>query len=477
MLTMLRDDALISTSSGCAVRIALPWIRALPLSSLGDLAIEIDGRAVTGWTGSLAGRSVAVRGSASDDALPDENAWWFVQDRLSVESAQALAPGIHEVSISFRLTVPYLPGGDGGPLTLPFGARRRLELDADVADPAAPPAFADGRTSAAAAPAMPSGWRLAASAFNWTAEIVRAERPAVDIVTGIVADGIAATIELEPGQLWRSFPQVASHEADALRARLAADGGAVSIVGMSLDDWLPSGERRDDEARLAFLAPQLTAAQAVGAEGVRLPIGQAGTPLLRRLLPLLADHDLTLFEEMQGPQHPDAVGAAIDAIADLDDPRVRLLVDASMLMPALPVTYLERIAAAGVPPQLVTLLSEHWLDPATNDAVVALLRAGGVPPAAHALFMNLLVRFGRTPAAALRPVLPLVGAFHLKFWDLDDSDGRVSQPIRDLAAELALTDFSGTLCSEWGGHEWLDDDPADVTRRHLELAHAALSAR
>ena len=72
-------------------------------------------------------------------------------------------------------------------------------------------------------------------------------------------------------------------------------------------------------------------------------------------------------------------------------------------------------------------------------------------------------------------ILPLVGAFHLKFWDLDDADGRVSAPIRDLGAVLAGSDFAGTLCSEWGGHEWLDADAADMTRRHLALARSALA--
>jgi len=78
----------------------------------------------------------------------------------------------------------------------------------------------------------------------------------------------------------------------------------------------------------------------------------------------------------------------------------------------------------------------------------------------------------------LRDILPLVGAFHLKFWDLDDADSRVSAPIRDLGSLLAISGsgFAGTLCSEWGGHEWLDDaDAADVTRRHLALARAALA--
>ena len=90
--------------------------------------------------------------------------------------------------------------------------------------------------------------------------------------------------------------------------------------------------------------------------------------------------------------------------------------------------------------------------------------------------MNLLIRFGRSDAADLRGILPLTGGFHLKFWDLDDADGRVSQPIRELGGELARAGFEGTLCSEWGGHEWLQDlDATETTRAHLQLARTALA--
>ena len=104
------------------------------------------------------------------------------------------------------------------------------------------------------------------------------------------------------------------------------------------------------------------------------------------------------------------------------------------------------------------------------------LRSGAVPPAVHTMFMNLLIRFGRSDAAALRGILPLVGAIHLKFWDLDDCDDRVSAPIRELGGELGRAGFSGPLTSEWGGHEWLDSDPAEMTREHLTVARAALGA-
>jgi hypothetical protein len=327
-------------------------------------------------------------------------------------------------------------------------------------------------------PELPAAWTLAASAFNWTPDVIRAERTAPEIAVGIVTEGIAPVIELEPGQLWRSFPDSADAEVDALRCELDAAGGTVSIVGASLDDWIGPAQRRDEEERLAFLLPQLHAARRVGASGVRLPIGQAGESLLRRLLPTLHELDLVLYEEIQGQQTPDAptTAAAIDVIAGVDDPRVRLLVDISMLMPALPTTYLEQLARADLPQDLQTRLATDWRDPATTGAVVDLLRSGAVPPAIHTLYMNLLVRFGRSRATDLRDILPLVGAFHLKFWDLDDADGRVSAPIRDLGTLLAGSAFAGTLCSEWGGHEWLDDaDAADMTRRHLALARAALT--
>ncbi|KQR63636.1 restriction endonuclease subunit R [Arthrobacter sp. Leaf337] len=326
------------------------------------------------------------------------------------------------------------------------------------------------------APEIPPYWTLCASSFNWTPEITAARRTAQDIVTGI-ADSVTKTIELEPGLLWRSFPAPQDVEVDELRDSLAAKGGRVSIVGASLDDFTSPTARRSLQERLDFLVPQLHAAQRVGADGIRLPIGQAGKELLTLLQPLLHELDLVLYEEIQGQQTPwnPAVAPALDAIAGLGDDHVRVLVDISMLMPALPVTYLEELRRGGISPELLGRLENDWRDPATLDAAVALLRAGKVPPDIHTLFMNLLIRFGRSDPADLQGILPLVGAFHLKFWDLDDDGHRVSQPLSDLGSLLSRDGFTGTLTSEWGGHEWLLDDPTEMTRRHLALAGSALA--
>ncbi|MFK0006372.1 restriction endonuclease subunit R [Paenarthrobacter sp. NPDC090520] len=324
---------------------------------------------------------------------------------------------------------------------------------------------------------LPAGWTLAASSFNWTPDIIKAERTPQDIVTDIAASGVADVVEVEPGSLWRSFPAPQDLEVDAFREELKAAGGRVSILGCSLDDYTTTTERRTTGQRLEFLVPQFDAARRVGATGVRLPIGQAGPELLELVQPLLHDLDLVLFEEIQGQQDPrnPRVQPALDHIAALDDPRIRVLVDISMLMPALPVSYLDELARGGVSPVLCNRLESEWKDPATNDAIMAALRSGTVPPRIHTLFMNLLIRFGRSDAADLKEILPLVGGFHLKFWDLDDADQRVSGPIEELGHLLAQEGFTGTLTSEWGGHEWLRDDPSEMTRRHLALAAKSLA--
>jgi hypothetical protein len=320
--------------------------------------------------------------------------------------------------------------------------------------------------------ALPAGWALTASAFNWTPEVIRADRTATALAVGIVTDGVADTIEVEAGQVWRSYPEPLDAEVDALRESLTAAGGSVSVVGVSIDEWTNDGRRRTDEERLAFLLPQLHAAARLGAAGVRAPIGQAGRALLDRLRPVLHDLEITWFEEAQGSQTPDAAAREAETIADLGDPRIRLLVDISMLMPALPVSYLQGLERSGLPSDLLARVRDEWTDPSTRTAVLENIPGGSRVP--H--YMDMVVRFGRSRASDLRPWLPLIGAFHLKFWDLDDADGRVSGPIRELGAELASTSFAGTLCSEWGGHAWLDDDATTITRAHLALARNALSA-
>ena len=123
-LAALRDDALSSTADGFALRLSLPWIRSLPLASLDAIEVVVDGEQVDRLGIALGDRLL------EPTALSQEGTWWFLQDRVVLRGVRMLRPGVHDVSVSFRLMIPYLQVGPDGPLALPFRIDRSLVLDA-----------------------------------------------------------------------------------------------------------------------------------------------------------------------------------------------------------------------------------------------------------------------------------------------------------------------------------------------------------
>lgn len=129
MLEILRDDALMATRRGFTLRVALPWIRSLPLASLSRPALSIDGDAVADLRVTLGDCTILA------DDLANHDGWWFLQDRVVLTARRRLTPGLHVVRLSFALAVPYLHGGPDAPLQIPFDVERTLTTGATTAGP------------------------------------------------------------------------------------------------------------------------------------------------------------------------------------------------------------------------------------------------------------------------------------------------------------------------------------------------------
>ncbi|WP_461173455.1 DUF6379 domain-containing protein [Arthrobacter sp. Z1-9] len=123
--TALREDALTTAPEGFELRIGLPWIRSMPLSSVTSLTVEVDGVPVA------AEDLAVILGSrrVSSGALQSERGWWFVQDRLVLAGRRELSSGTRAVAVDFQLMIPYLQARPGSPLVLPFHLEARLDLD------------------------------------------------------------------------------------------------------------------------------------------------------------------------------------------------------------------------------------------------------------------------------------------------------------------------------------------------------------
>ncbi|RFA12601.1 hypothetical protein B7R21_09645 [Subtercola boreus] len=118
-LSALRPDALAVTPGGFELRLSLPWIRSMPLSSIAGLEVRLDGVPV------VVDIVVGTRRITPGD-LVAETGWWFIQDRLVLAGHEHPGPGEHDVEVRFTLMVPYLQGAPDAPLTLPFTVAARL---------------------------------------------------------------------------------------------------------------------------------------------------------------------------------------------------------------------------------------------------------------------------------------------------------------------------------------------------------------
>jgi hypothetical protein len=317
------------------------------------------------------------------------------------------------------------------------------------------------------------GPRWAVTLFSFTNELLAGTETPDELLAGVLADGVADVIEIDAAQHFRSFPLLDPAEVRRTAEVVHAAGGSVSLLGGGADLTPAPGARLDDDAVLEQLATQLEAARLLGAEGVRIPFGVLRWPVLQRAADLARAAGVLLLEEVQGPADPG--GPALQGrIADLDrtgEPAVRLLLDASALMAGLPPTYTDALRGEGVPADAVERLADAFGERRVAPEVLPHLADPALSPAAKSLLVTAMTRFGSRTAGEWLPLAPWIASVHLKWWDRDSAEADLAGETGALLEGLLEGGFAGTVCSEWGGHEWqgLDVPAAVESAAHRRL--------
>jgi hypothetical protein len=133
---MMRDliiekDSLRLEGNTLSVGVRMPWYRALPLSSVCDLVLDIDGmeidKASTRWL---------INGTnyREDELPPLYTEWWFVADTatlsgtLTDEQVANLQDGAeHNVHVGLGIYIPYIDAG-AGTLLVHEGYRTTMKI-------------------------------------------------------------------------------------------------------------------------------------------------------------------------------------------------------------------------------------------------------------------------------------------------------------------------------------------------------------
>ncbi|MDH2444863.1 hypothetical protein QDR37_12980 [Amnibacterium sp. CER49] len=315
--------------------------------------------------------------------------------------------------------------------------------------------------------------RLAATLFSFTNELLAAEHPPDALLDGLLRAEPDVAVEIDAAQHLRSYPLLDLDEVRRTAAVVAAAGGSASLLGAGADVAPGPGPLASDDERLAQLRSQVAAASALGAEGLRIPFGVLGWDVLAAAAADAREAGVLILEEVQGPADPagGAIASRIDDLERTGETAVRLLLDTSALMSGLPPSYVDAVRAEGVPGELLDRLADALAERRVAPVVLPALGDDSLTPAAHALLITALTRFGAAPASAWLPLAPWIAAVHVKWWDLESA-------ARDLAGEagavidgLLAAGLPGTVCSEWGGHEWqgLEVAARDQVAAHLTL--------
>jgi hypothetical protein len=114
----------------------MPWYRALPLSSVCDLVLDIDGMAIDKESTHWLINGVNYR---EDELPPLFQEWWFVTDTailsgtLTDEQIAKLDRNVeHEVHVGFGIYIPYINAG-AGTLLVHEGNRENMKIEKSAA--------------------------------------------------------------------------------------------------------------------------------------------------------------------------------------------------------------------------------------------------------------------------------------------------------------------------------------------------------
>ena len=318
--------------------------------------------------------------------------------------------------------------------------------------------------------------RLAVTLFSFTNELLAADRSPDALLEQLLHAEPGVAVEIDGAQHFRSFPLLDLDEVRRTAAVIEAAGARVSLLGGGADVAPAPGRFLDAGEQLAQVRSQIAAAAILSAEAVRIPFGVLPWDVLARAADDGRAAGLLLVEEVQGPADPagEPIRNRIAALERTGETAVRLLLDTSALMSGLPETYVTALRAAGVPSTLVDHLGEAVEAGRVAPLVLPALADPAVSPAAKGLLITAMTRFGASRAASWLPLARWIAAVHVKWWDLDSAAADLGAETGAVIDGLLASGFDGTVCSEWGGHEWqgIEAAASGQVAAHLDLLRA-----
>jgi sugar phosphate isomerase/epimerase len=340
-------------------------------------------------------------------------------------------------------------------------------------------------SSAVAEPAVPgSGIKLGLTLYSLTSEWAARRYDLHGLLDTVAAAGIGPGIEIVASQTLRTYPLVTDEFVAEWHDAFDRHGLVPSSFGANLD----MGRRRDRDMTLdeeyEFTAAQFRSARALGFPLVR--IQSAKPELIRRLMPLTDELDLTLGWEIHAPLGPNSpqVVQIRELYEEIGSPRLGFVADFSSTMHSMSPTLLRKLAKMALGPADLDRLQEIWATDADINArhgqFVDYLHTRGIAPESLGSFARLAFNMhGHVDPHEWADIMPRIVHVHAKFYDIDDAGNEPAIDYPELVRVFVEGGYSGFFSSEWEGHAFADldeADPVDLIRSQHALIRHSISA-
>jgi len=340
--------------------------------------------------------------------------------------------------------------------------------------------------SATAAPAVPgSDIKLGLTLYSLTSEWAAGRYDLAGLLDAVDTAGIGPGIEIVASQTIRTYPHVTDEFVREWRDAFDRHGFVPSSFGANLD----MGRRRErdmtPDEEYEFTVAQFRSARALGFPLVRIQSAQPD--LIRRLMPVAEELDLTLGWEIHAPIGPNSpkVMAIRELYDEIDSPRLGFVADFSSTMHAMAPTTLRKLTAmAGLTPDDIDRLQQIWATDADINAqhgeFVDYLRSRDIAPESLGSFARLAFNMhGKVDPREWADIMPRIVHVHAKFYDIDESGNEPAIDYPELVRVFVEGGYSGFFSSEWEGHAFADlgeADPIDLVRKQHDLIRRSITA-
>jgi sugar phosphate isomerase/epimerase len=340
--------------------------------------------------------------------------------------------------------------------------------------------------SPTAAPAVPgSDIKLGLTLYSLTSEWAAGRYDLAGLLDAVDAAGIGPGIEIVASQTIRTYPHVTDEFVREWRDAFDRHGFVPSSFGANLD----MGRRRErdmtPDEEYEFTVAQFRSARALGFPLVRIQSAQP--ELIRRLMPVAEELELTLGWEIHAPIGPNSpkVVAIRELYDEIGSPRLGFVADFSSTMHAMAPTTLRKLAVmGGLTPDDLDRLQQIWATDADINAqhgeFVDYLRSRGIAPESLGSFARLAFNMhGKVDPREWADIMPQIVHVHAKFYDIDEAGNEPAIDYPELVRVFVEGGYSGFFSSEWEGHAFADlgeADPIDLVRKQHDLIRRSITA-